>query len=139
MVSKIDAAHTQAVARFNTLDAHGRKVAAASKALQDLTLKGQAVTQSDVFDKFMELIQAGHISPREVAGQLQSMPLQGPALAEYLARDQMKMQKLMQGLDQAHEQARQAVGMTALHKMMADSTGAPSAQVQPTGAPSNAA
>jgi len=86
-------------------------------ALDKLTRLGANVTRNDVMESIMQFVEAGKVSPKQAAIFMGQVPMQGPALAEWIKAKEAAFVQQHQKLTQAHAQANKNMGVTALHSL----------------------
>lgn len=109
--------------QFDTITALAQKGSAIQQSLGLLSALGQSVTRNDVMQQTLLLMQAGHMSPKEAAGHLGSVPLGGPAVGEWVAGKHQEIGKQMEQIGQAWEVARQRYTDAALQATIAEAGG----------------
>lgn len=134
----LEAQHAQNVNAFQRLTSAQGHIADMQQALQRLAPLGANVTRNDVMEQVMQLVDSGRLSSKEAAIALGQMPLQGPALAEWISGHIQRYSAMEQQLGQMHEQARQAMVGTAIQGLArAMGSTAPPSQAAPAPAPAN--
>lgn len=111
----IAAQHAQNVNQFQKLNAAQGHIADMQKALGKVAPLGQNVSRDDIMEQLMQLIESGRISSKEAAIAIGSMPMQGPALAEWVQGHLARYAQLQHQLGAMHEQVRQNMVSNAVH------------------------
>lgn len=110
--------HAQNVNQFQKLSGAQAHIADMQKALAPMAALGQSVSRDDIMEQIMQLVERGRLSSKEAAIAMGQMPLQGPALAEWVQGHLARYAQLQQKLGGLHEQARQNMVSTAVHGLV---------------------
>jgi hypothetical protein len=110
-------AHDKAQQQFAMLGKAQQYLTKVIAALAPLEKLGYNVTQDDVLKASMPLVQNGTLPSRVLAAELATMPLQGPALADWIKQLVLKHQQQDQQVMQNKERARQNLSLTSMHML----------------------